>query len=150
MKAVRVRLADENDGATVLELVRQYHAFEDVPFEEEAVMAALQPLLQPGDAGRVWVVELAGATIGYVALCFGYSIEFGGRDAFVDEMYLVPEHRGTGIGTAVLNTVAARARELGARALHLEVARDNARARRLYRSMGFSSRERFHLMSLTL
>ena len=150
MTAARVRLANEDDGATVLELVRQYHAFEGVPFEERAVTAALQPLLQRGDAGRVWLVELAGAAIGYVVLCFGYSLEFGGRDAFVDEMYLVPEHRGKGIGTKVLKTLIARARELGARALHLEVARDNERARRLYRSMGFSSRERFHLMSRTL
>lgn len=148
--SVSIRLATGEDGPAVLELVGRYHAFEGVPFEERAAASALEPLLRQGDAGRVWLIEMAGATIGYVALCFGYSIEFGGRDAFVDEMYLDSEYRGRGIGRTVLGEIQTKARALGVRALHLEVDRENERARRLYLSAGFASRERFHLMSLVL
>ena len=43
--------------------------------------------------------------------------------------------------------VKVEARRLDIRALHLEVARDNQRARRLYASAGFAAREQYFLMS---
>ena len=149
MKPV-LRLACADDRDAVIELVRQYHAFDDVPFDEARTASAIAPLLNHEDAGRIWLVEIGGATVGYIALCLGYSIEFGGRDAFVDEMYLIPEWRCKGVGKVVLREIVNRARELGARALHLEVARGNEHARRLYAASGFDSRERFHLMSRIL
>jgi GNAT superfamily N-acetyltransferase len=45
--------------------------------------------------------------LGYIVLAFGFSFETGGRNAFIDELYVAPEHRGKGI--------ARRARELSAR-----------------------------------
>ena len=145
-----LRLACSDDRDAVIALMREYHAFDDVPFEEAQTASAIAPLLDHDDSGRIWLIEIDGETVGYVALCLGYSIEFGGRDAFVDEMYLVPEWRCKGIGKAVLLELPDRARELGARALHLEVDRGNGHARRLYSASGFESRERFHLMSLIL
>ena len=100
--------------------------------------------------GAVWDIRRSGALIGYVALCFGYSIEFGGRDAFIDEFFLVPEARGKGIGGRVLDAVKAEAAAAGVTALHLEVEQDNEVARRLYASHGFRLRDRFHLMSARL
>jgi ribosomal protein S18 acetylase RimI-like enzyme len=50
----------------------------------------------------------------------------------------------------VLEQVKAEARVLGIAALHLEVARDNARARQLYEKWGFGAREQFTLMSCSL
>lgn len=108
---------------------------------------ALTPLLKQSDAGRIWLIALDCVVIGYVALCFGYSIEMGGRDAFVDEMYILEQHRGKGIGKAVLREIQSKARRLNIKALHLEVERSNDRARNLYPALGFSSRERFHLMT---
>lgn len=145
-----LRLATPEDAASVLELVRRYHAFEGIVFESGIVTKTLEPLLRQDEAGRIWLIELDQTIIGYVALCFGYSIELGGRDAFVDEMFVIEEHRGRGIGRQVLEDVSARAGMLGAKALHLEVDRNNERARHLYRSLGFDSRERFHLMTRIL
>lgn len=138
-----------DDKDTVLDFVRRYHAYDDLPFDERIIEHALVPLLRQSDAGRLWLIELDGSPIGYVAMCFGYSIEFGGRDAFVDEVFILAEHRGKGIGTKALEEVRARARALGVRALHLEVDRENERAIRLYRSLGYVPRGRYHLMSLT-
>jgi ribosomal protein S18 acetylase RimI-like enzyme len=50
----------------------------------------------------------------------------------------------------VLTEIKARARALDINALHLEVARDNARARRLYRAAGFEPRDKYLLMSAVL
>ena len=136
------------DEAALLPLVRAYHAFEDVDLSDAQRRAALGPLLAPDSSfGRVWLIRSAGRTVGYAAVCFGYSIEFAGRDAFLDELFVEEAARGRGIGRAVLALVQQQCAALGVGALHLEVARDNTRARRLYEALGFEPRERFHLMS---
>ena len=40
--------------------------------------------------------------VGYLVLTLGYSLEYGGRDAFIDEVYIRSSYRGRGIGTAAL------------------------------------------------
>jgi ribosomal protein S18 acetylase RimI-like enzyme len=60
----------------------------------------------------------------------------------VDDLYLVPAQRGRGLGRAALERVEAAARELGVRALHLEVERENESARELYRRRGFRDNDR--------
>lgn len=147
--------ADASRLDALLPLVRGYHEFEHVQMSDAHRAAAVAPLLEPDSPlGCVWLIhaaeEAGGEAVGYVALCFGYSIEFRGRDAFVDEFFLVESARGQGLGSRVLERVKAEARALGIAALHLEVARDNARARRLYEKWGFGAREQFTLMSCSL
>ena len=66
--------------------------------------------------------------IGYVVLAFGYSLAFQGRDAFIDELYIIDEHRGQGLGTQAMHQIEAEAKGLDVRVLHLEVGRENSRA----------------------
>ena len=68
---------------------------------------------------------------------FGYSLEWLGRDAFVDEFYLIEEYRGRGWGRRTMEFVEEAARAAGIRALHLEVVQKNVRALDVYRKMGF-------------
>ena len=70
--------------------------------------------------------------MGYLVVAFGYSLEFRGRDAFVDELYVAPTHRGRGLGREALRVAEPCCLEAGVRALHLEVRPGNARARGLY------------------
>jgi GNAT superfamily N-acetyltransferase len=102
-----------------------------------SLRATLAELLAAPSAGCVSLALEGGRAIGYAALCFGFSIEFRGRDAFVDEIYVVPERRGAGLGRALLRALEERARAGGVRQLHLEVERDNASARTLYLEEGF-------------
>ncbi len=146
-----LRSAGRDDTDIVVRLVAAYHEFEGAPpFEHAEIERAVAPLLRSERFGRIWLIVLDGAPIGYIAVCFGYSIEFSGRDAFVDEFFIVPSHRGRGIGRSVLSRIRATAADEGVRALHLEVSRDNTPARALYRSLGFEARERFMLMSARL
>lgn len=144
---VQLRLVTKDDFAVLLPLVRAYHAFEGIELDDATRQAILRPLLGESLLGRVWLVAAAGEVVGYVALCFGYSIEFAGRDAFVDELFVTEAHRGKGIGREVLSRLESEAAVLGIRALHLEVARTNTRAQQLYAAAGFRARERFFLMS---
>jgi len=89
-----------------------------------------------------------GETAGYAVIAFGFSLEFGGRDAFLDELFIVEACRGQGIGSAALSAVCAWARHEGLCALHLEVERDNKAAKALYTRTGFEDRSHYNLMSL--
>ncbi|MDX1379779.1 MAG: GNAT family N-acetyltransferase [Xanthomonadales bacterium] len=154
-EAFRLERADASRLDALLPLVRGYHEFEHVHMSDADRAAAIAPLLEPDSPlGCIWLIHsaggAAGAAVGYVALCFGYSIEFRGRDSFVDEFFLVESARGRGLGSRVLDRVKTEARALGIAALHLEVARDNARARKLYEKWGFGAREQFTLMSCSL
>ena len=142
--------ATDKDLNQLLPLVRAYHEFENVSQTDADRAATLRPLLLDESLGRIWLVSVDDRLIGYIALCFGYSIEFKGKDAFVDEFFIEPQWRGQGIGGLVLSAICEQAAALGVKGLHLEVARNNHRARALYAAHGFDSREQFHMMSRTL
>jgi len=126
----------------LLPMLERFSASQGIPFEAAVARRALGELLARPELGRVYRIVNAGGTVGYAALTFGWSLEWGGRDAFIDEIYLEAPQRGRGLGRAVLRALMDEARGLGVRALHLEVEADNAPAQALYRSEGFAGSER--------
>ncbi len=142
-----IRIASAADLRHILPMVRAYHEFEDIHLTERQRELAVRALLGDPSLGGIWLVIHDRAPVGYIALCFGYSIELAGRDATVDEFFIAPEHRGHGLGTLVLERIKKEAEKYGVKALHLEVSRTNARVRRLYSRANFEAREKFMLMS---
>ena len=134
----------------LLPLVAVYHTFEEVETSAEQRRFSVGKLLQDKNLGEIWLVRKADGLIGYIAVCYSYSIEFGGRDAFVDEVYIAAAERGKGIGGRVLKEGATLLRVRGIVAVHLEVDGQNERARAAYARAGFSSRDKYHVMSLEL
>jgi ribosomal protein S18 acetylase RimI-like enzyme len=143
------RAASLDDVDTLLPLVRDFYAEDKHPFDADAVRAALERLVQEPALGRAFLIEDGAALAGYLVVTFGYSLEFRGRDAFLDELYVAPAHRGRGFGREALGVAEACCLEAGVRALHLEVRHDNEAAQSLYRSWGFDDRESY-LMSKPL
>ncbi len=146
----RVRRAARVDLDPVVAFMAALHAeagptFDGRAFDAARARAALERLLDDEALGRAWVIEADGGPVGYAVLTLGYSLEFHGRDAFIDELFVATGARGWGIGTAVVERLAEEARALGARALHLEVERANTDAQRLYRRLGFRDHDRYLL-----
>lgn len=133
-----LRAARVDDLDRLLAFARAFHAEDGHPLNA-AGEAAVAALLANPDLGQIYVVEQDGAAVGYAVLCHGFSIEYGGRDTIVDDVYLVPAVRGQGLGTRVMHALMAEARRLGCRAIHLEVLPDNPAAA-LYRRLGFDDR----------
>jgi ribosomal protein S18 acetylase RimI-like enzyme len=131
------------DTTVLLEMMREYYAYDRIPFDEAAARTALVALLQDPSLGRVWLIRESGNVIGYVVLAFGYSLEFHGRDACLDEIYLRPAYRGQGIGTQTLQFLEDACREIGIRSLFLVVERSNIQAQSFYREKGFAVQDRF-------
>ena len=145
-----IKAAAEQDLDLLLPFVRSYHDFEGLDIVESERRAAVSGLLNNTHLGGIWIIFDGAEPCGYMAVCKGYSIEFGGFDAFIDEFFIRPESRGRGIGGAVLQLIKVEARKLGVRALHLEVARSNSQARNLYESNAFVARDGYTLMSVEL
>ena len=139
---VAFRAARPDDLDAIHALRRAFYAEDGSPWDEAPARLALGALLVDECAGRVWVAEDREMVVGYVALAFGFSLEFHGRDAFVDELYLQPRYRRRGLGAAALRIVESTCRAAGVRALHLEVDHDNEAARGLYHAWGFAAHGR--------
>src|ERR1700730_16064853 len=85
---VRFDPAGTSSLGDLLVLMRELYAIVHIPFEEEAARDALVPLLSEDAIGRAWLIHVGGATVGYVVVTFGWSLEFHGKDALVDELYV--------------------------------------------------------------
>jgi ribosomal protein S18 acetylase RimI-like enzyme len=136
------RLAHLDELEVVLALHRDFFAEDHYRFREEESRANLALLLGDPSLGRIIVTEDGGPVVGYLVLTFGFSLEFGGRNAVVDELYLAPGHRGRGLGTKALAAAEEVCRELGFSAIHLVVERYKKAAQALYRRVGFVAYDR--------
>ncbi|NJN22928.1 MAG: GNAT family N-acetyltransferase [Leptolyngbya sp. RL_3_1] len=145
-----LQLASTAELGLVLPLVEAFHVLAAVALTAAEREAAVKALLSDRHLGGIWLIYDQGELTGYVALCLGYSLEFGGRDAFIDELYLRPECQGRGLGTATLALIKVEAQKLGIRALHLEVDADNLPAQRLYRRAQFQPRDQYLAMTIRL
>jgi ribosomal protein S18 acetylase RimI-like enzyme len=143
------RLAQLADLEAILAFHRDFFEKDHYPFHEEETRANLALLLSDPSLGRVFVIEEGGTATGYLVLTFGFSLEFSGRNALVDELYVAPGHRGHGHGTRALAAAEELCRELGIRAIHLVVERYKEAAQALYRRVGFVAYER-NVMTKTL
>jgi ribosomal protein S18 acetylase RimI-like enzyme len=145
-----IRLASIRHIDDLLPLVKAYHEFEGVDQDDETRRNSLAQLLLAPDLGPVWLIFDESSLAGYIAVCYGYSIEIGGRDGFIDEFYILDDFRGRGIGQTVLRLILEKLKANDIKALHLEVSRSNRRAIKVYEAEGFQVRDKYHLMSCTL
>lgn len=146
---IELRAAATEDRDLLLSLIQGLYTAEHIPFDPSRSARALDDLLADPALGRVWIIEHDGQPAGYAVLTLGYSLEFGGRFALLDELFLREEHRGKGVGRQALARIEEACRGLGVEAVRLEVERPNGIARELYRKAGFETHDR-DLMTLWL
>jgi len=125
--------ATNSDTGLLVGFMRQFYEIDRYPFNEQIAFAALEGILSDTTLGRVWIIAETGVPVGYIVLTFGYSLEYGGRDAFIDEFYIEASQRGKGIGSQAIKFVEEACREMGVQALHLEVERGNKAGQGMYR-----------------
>ena len=145
-----LHLARPEHLEALLPLVAAFHGEQAIEQTEESRRTAITPLLEGSPLGAVYLIGPQRAPIGYIIVTFGWSVEFGGMDAFIDELFIRPAVRGRGIATEVLSALPLALGQAGVRAIHLEVDQDNAVAQRLYARSGFRPRPRYMLMTRNL
>jgi ribosomal protein S18 acetylase RimI-like enzyme len=134
-----VRAASAADAHTFGRLL---HAF-NVEFGEstppaDVIAERAAPLIENGELTVLFAGE---GPDGLAVLRFRPSVYTGALDAYLEELYVVPERRGRGLGRALLEAAMSRAREHGAAHIDLGTSEDDLAARALYESAGFTNRE---------
>ncbi|WP_170399526.1 GNAT family N-acetyltransferase [Ruegeria arenilitoris] len=145
-----LKLARPEDLDRLMGLVTAFHTEAGIQQDIDQTRNALAPLLEGIPHGCIYLIGPGRAPLGYIVLTFGWSVEFGGMDGFVDEIYIRPAVRGRGIATEVLLDLPKALAGAGLTALHLEVDRTNEATQKLYLRTGFRPRERYMLMSRKL
>ncbi len=130
-------------------LVAAFHAEEGITLPADKRREGLQPLLEGIPHGAAYLIGPPRAPIGYLVVTFGWSLEFGGLDGFIDEIYIRPGVRGRGIASETLQALPRALAGAGLKALHLEVARGADKTQEFYRRAGFRAREGYMLMTKT-
>lgn len=145
-----LHLANAEDFPKLEPLVEAFHGEMQIPSDTDSRIAGLLPLLQGSPYGAAYMLGPRLAPVGYVVVTFGWSVEFGGMDAFVDEVYIRPAVRGRGMATEALIGLAKALENVDVCALHLEVDRSDEKAQKLYLRAGFQARDRYMLMTRRL
>lgn len=112
------------------------------PFEELWVRKNLAELLCDPRYGLVYLAHDEQTPVAYLVICFDFSLEYRGKGAWIDELFVEPAYRGQGIGTRLLDLAETVSCEQGAQTLHLEVSHGN-RAIELYRRRAFVDHRRY-------
>jgi ribosomal protein S18 acetylase RimI-like enzyme len=84
------------------------------------------------------VAERDGDIVGYLTLTHPTALPENAHVFAIEGFTVDPQHRGTGVGHALLDEAAAAARRMGGTKLSLRVLSVNTRARRVYEAAGFS------------
>ena len=139
-----------SDGAAALGTARpedleQLVALLGLLFEDEEEFApdadkqrrALQAIVSDPGVGRLFVAREGERIVAMANLLYTVSTAEGGRAALFEDLVVLPERRGRGIGSALLRHVIDAARKEGLTRVTLLTDRGNKRAQALYRKMGF-------------
>lgn len=134
---VAIRAATEADVPQILAFIRALATYEREP---DAVIATEEGLLRDGFGPNPYfqclMADWDGAPAGFALYFFNYSTWLGRPGIYLEDLFVLPEFRGLGIGKSLLQQVAAVAVEKGCLRLQWEVLDWNTPAIDFYRAMG--------------
>ncbi|WP_298156240.1 GNAT family N-acetyltransferase [Flavobacterium sp.] len=136
------RYLTANDIPEAVAMMEQFYAIDHYPLDKERSTALFERFIADEKLGRAWVIYHENEIAGYMIMTFIFSFEYGGRIAFIDELFVKDSFRGHGIGKAAVTYAMQQATKLGLKLLYLEVEQHNSRAQQLYFDAGFSMHNR--------
>lgn len=136
------QLLSDQEVPTLLEMMHEFYSQQHMQFDEPAASLAVTRALNNPDLAQIYLIFRGVELAGYFALTFCFSLEFHGRFALLDEIYLREPYRRQKLGKAVVAFAEDLCRKAGIKAVRLEVGRKNLGAQSLYRIAGFKEDER--------
>ena len=136
---VTVRRAEVADAETIGQLLHEFNSeFDDPTPGPRALGERVGQLLATGE---IEVLLAGDGPHGLAVLRFRSAIWAQALDCYLEELYVVPDRRGQGLGRALVNAAIELARREGAAHMDLGTSEDDVVARALYESVGLSNRE---------
>jgi len=131
-----IERAGHADIPALVELMSQFYAESSYPLDREWAAASFAQLLEDEPRGAVWIARCGTDPAGHVVLALRHSMEFGGLAGVVDDLFVRPQFRRNGVGSALLSALFDACRKLHVAAVHVEVAPGNVAASALYQAFG--------------
>jgi GNAT superfamily N-acetyltransferase len=141
---MRIAEVGEGDLADLLPLMLDYCAFYETAPPADQLMALSRALIDDPDREGVQLIardEETGAAVGFATLFWTWSTTRAMRIAVMNDLWVAPDARRGGLGHALIDACAERARVAGAGVLEWQTAPDNAAAQRVYDATGASRSE---------
>lgn len=110
---------------------------------DEKVLRTFEELTAHPEKGTIWVMEKDSKIVGYAITINYWSNEYGGNILFLDELYVIPSERRSGIGSEFIRYIKEKTPN-DAVAILLEVLPANESARRFYEKVGFRTSRYAH------
>lgn len=131
------RKLGEGDVAAYMEMATDFYSSPAVlhSIPQKYLQNTVQAVLGATPFADIYIFEENSTAVGYGLLAYTYSQEAGGTVCWLEEIYVRPAARGTGVGAAFIEFVK---KTVPAARYRLEVEPDNTRVKALYRRHGFS------------
>ncbi len=126
-----------DDIPVLIEMVEEFYAHEGITFDYSKTKATLAEFISNEQLGRIWLIKYNQQLAGYCCLTLGYTLEFHGRDCFIDELYIKPPFQNKGIGSRTLAFIEEYAAKNTIKAVHLFVFDENQIAFHTYKKNGY-------------
>jgi ribosomal protein S18 acetylase RimI-like enzyme len=134
---MRIETVGEADLAELLPMMRAYCDFYEVaPGDADLEALARALIADPQREGMQLIARGEdGEPLGFATVFWSWQTLSAARAGVMNDLYVVPEARGQGVGRALIEECRHRAGDRGAAELVWETALDNETAQRLYRSL---------------
>jgi len=134
---LRIRPAVPGDGATILELIRGLAEYEHLAHEVVATESSINSaLFDAPPAATALLAEEAGRGIGFALYFFNFSTFLGRPGLYLEDLFVQPDKRGRGVGSALLIELARIAVAKGCGRMEWSVLDWNAPSIAFYKSLG--------------
>jgi GNAT superfamily N-acetyltransferase len=145
-----IRAAEPRDAAEMLRLIRalaEYEKLADMAVGTEARLR--ESLFGARPAAEAMIAERGGRAVGFALYFTTFSTFLCRPGLYLEDLFVEPEHRGAGIGKALLARLAALAVERDCGRLEWRVLDWNEPSIRFYESLGAKLMPEWELVRLT-
>ena len=130
------------DISIITQMMQDFYAIDNYPMDVEVAKTLFQEFISNEHLGKSWLMYSKNEIVGYIILTFIFSFEYGGKIAFVDELFIKETARGKGIGKEAIQFIQREVPKLSLKLLYLEVEPHNENAQKLYLAHDFEFHNR--------
>jgi GNAT superfamily N-acetyltransferase len=134
---VNIGRVSDADLGDLLPLMRAYCDFYEVDPSDEALLTLSRALIaDPEREGVQLIAREDGRPVGFATIFWSWATSIAARIGVMNDLYVAPEARGSGVADALIEACADESRRHGAAELTWQTAKDNVRAQRVYDRVG--------------
>ncbi|MCK6609045.1 MAG: GNAT family N-acetyltransferase [Flavobacterium sp.] len=131
-----------SDISIITQMMQDFYAIDNYPMDVEVAKTLFQEFISDEHLGKSWLIYSENEIVGYIILTFIFSFEYGGKIAFVDELFIKETARGKGFGKEAIQFIQQEVPKLSLKLLYLEVEPHNENAQKLYLAHDFELHNR--------